>query len=517
MRAAQDSDRSIMSWGRWTQEILARARNLAPLQVDVTIPLSWDLRHTKDRCTYPWLVERGVVDTGVTPYLVVSWPALLNALPHFLAESDVPMLSAVYRARRHIAADDAVLATLLELLGDGLRTAAKAPRSGDPSFAASLGAHASLAAQNPASVRRWAVAVQRALRAIAPDRLQTVEGALVLDPASVVNEFARKHLKPVAAPQKTQIEDSTLNQELLWLLSALPPDGVGAVGNALVVSWEDYYQSYLDLGVKRSLYGRAGATSSDEMRQTLSSALPNRVFMNPLSPHDLIVAAGFDPANGRYTIFSLGRLRALISARRNVAALPPRVRAARVARAARVRLSYEYAGMAVNAIRRKGINYFTTPYEVYGTPKVYNEENYYSLAHLIAAGCPEDFCRWLSGVDRALTQATYDAQRRKATTAQRIEDLRAAASGGVGVFTAAEDEVIATHLDCREHGPLTPADIDAIVSKLPGRTAAGVRRRVRVLIKTRAKLVGWAMFRQSGWWPGGQLAQSIYAEGRKRG
>lgn len=509
-----DSLPTLQGWGSWLKEVVALAKVEAPLEPSPDAPWSWVL--VSDRTAPPvrWLLDRDPTARGKRPLLQISWPAVFD-LASQVSPPRVALVAAV-RAGPYLAQADAVLGHMLLQVADGLRRALPAPQDDDPLFDASLGAHLSLVAQDPASVRNWAGAVRDAFSALAPAAHQTPHSTLlVVDPALVANEYAMRRLKVPPGRRNLRNTDDPRTIELLYLLSSKETEGVKVYKNSLVVEWGAFYDSYKALGCARPLYSDLLLISPESLRQRFEQCRGiSGAFVSAARYDAAIKAVGSDDSAGRRTVLDITTLRRLITLKRDAPSLPKVAKTPSRAYAP-LTVVRTYEGLEIHFLRRGLRLYVTVPFDLSNPAFSVDGNAFCLISDLPTVGADRDFVAWVAYTAGELTEIKYRNEARKTQYAAKMARVRATKAGGYGVFSTAEDTIIITHLDTRPYGVLTSAEVDALASKLVGRTATGVRRRLRTLLVARAKMVGWQYFRQTSWWPGGKLSQSVYASSRR--
>jgi len=132
------------------------------------------------------------------------------------------------------------------------------------------------------------------------------------------------------------------------------------------------------------------------------------------------------------------------------------------------------------------------------------------MAHAGIAGAA-DFVRWVRKAEGLyFTGALADEQ----TTTKYHQRVGRRLSGEIkslGPFSKPEIQMLRQYFARRERGSHGPRVVEDLVALLPGRSARGIQRALRPLLVSQAREMGWAEFKMSGWWPGGKLAQSIFA------
>ena len=509
------SNDALPGWISWFRLVLAEAQESAPLDPSDDALWSWDLRPAPKAPSIPWLVKRDPTRRRVRPYLRISWMAVVKEL--LRPDANRLALVALVRAAPYLAPGDAVLAQQLAQIGKALQTGLAAPQSDDPLFAASLAAHASPIALDPASVRRWAGAARTAFAAVAPEAHQVaLSTSLVVDPFLVANEYARKRIR-VPPGRKTLVKDlDALGTELHCLLGSLPIDGVHYVSGRIVIDWNQLYAAYMAMDFDRPMYMdlavRPEGLHPEIMRQRFERTKAAR-GLYPTADKYARALEDF-PVGGLYTVIDAVAARRRISSKPNSPSLPEQARTTRRAYAPAA-VTREYEGVEIYFIRRKNSFLMTLPHDVAANGIVLDGRPFYSVKEVAGLHLPATFVTWALGVVKTLTPTVYANEVRRVKSAAQTERIRATKGSGSGMFSKAEDAILIDYLDTRAFGPIKAPEVEAIASMLPGRSAAGVRRRLRTLIGARAKLQGWDYFRLTSWWPGGTLAQSIYASCRR--
>ncbi len=509
-----DSLPTLQGWGSWLKEVVALAKVEAPLEPSPDAPWSWVLVNDRSAPPVRWLLDRDPTARRKRPLLQISWPAVFD-LASQVSPPRVALVAAV-RAGPYIAQSDAVLGHMLLQIADGLRRALPAPQDDDPLFAASMAEHASIVAQDPASVRNWAGAVRDAFSAIAPAAHQTPHSTLlVVDPVLVANEYAIRRLKVPPGRRNLRNTDDPRTLELLYLLSSKEPEGVKVYKNSLVVEWGAFYDSYKALGCARPLYSDLLLISPESLRQRFEQCRGiSGAFVSAERYAAAVKAVGADVSAGRRTVLDITTLRRLITLKRDAPSLP-KVAKTPARTYAHLTVVRTYEGLEIHFLRRGSLLYVTVPFDLSNPALSVDGNDFCLLSELSAVGADRDFVSWAKYVAAELTEVKYRNAAKKAQYAARMVRVRATKAGGYGVFSVAEDAIIIEHLDTRPYGVLTSEEVDALASKLAGRTATGVRRRLRTLLVARAKMLGWQHFRQTSWWPGGKLSQSVYASLRR--
>lgn len=509
------SNDALPGWIAWVRLVLADAQESAPLDPSDDALWSWDLRPDPKAPSIPWLTKRDPSRRRVRPYLRISWMAVIKEL--LRPDANRLALVAAVRAAPYLAPGDAVLAHQLAQIGKALTAGLAAPQSDDGLFAASLAAHVSPIAQDPASVRRWAGAARTCFEAVAPPDLQTSHTTnLVLDPRLICNEYARKRVRTPPG-RKTLVKDlDALGTELHCLLGSLPIDGVHYVSGRIVIDWNQLHAAYVAMDFDRPMYMdlavRPEGLTPEIMRRRFETAKAVR-GLYPTADKYARALEGF-PRGGTYTVIDAVAARRRISSKATSPSLPAQAQATRRSYAPAA-VCREYEGVEIYFIRRYNSFLVTLPYDVAAVGLVLDGRPFYSVKEVARLPVPPSFVTWVLDTVKTLTPTVYANEVRKVKYAAQTARVRATKGSGSGMFSKAEDAIVIDYLDTRAFGPIKAPEVEAIASMLPGRTANGVRRRLRTLIHARAKLQGWDYFRQTSWWPGGTLAQSIYASRRR--
>lgn len=120
------------------------------------------------------------------------------------------------------------------------------------------------------------------------------------------------------------------------------------------------------------------------------------------------------------------------------------------------------------------------------------------------------FHQWARYEAVILAGDNYEAEAAKVRRERAVARYHTGLQRRIGPYRE-QDNLIRDHFALRPYGAFTAAELQTLCEKLPGRKPAAVKKRVRLILDRQAKSMGWRRFRESSYWPGGRMAQAIYA------
>lgn len=565
------SAQARMYWQGWFRRTVELAEESATVGV-ADAPLVWYPLPRKGAGQPTWLLKRR--DEQIfDPYrqdhdlqLLINWQQVFRraATPSVDLSLWRHCMEALVGARGYFGQRDAVLDHLLGRLqvALGKHSRAQVLRLGqpagprDPREMALLEEHVLRLTDNYSLMCQWGARMRAGFKRISPASLQPpVPGPRqVLDAvkASKAEYYAGARLPP-PAPEEWP---DPLRQEARWLMACDSwRDGARRAGDALVVNLPSYVllsqllerdtlllraAPYPAADAPREEYAKAGARWGEYLR-----LLSNKAWVTHRDPYEL--AAGLQW--GVAADAPLVALHLTAIARTAEMARPAvRLRRTDAARPGIPVVLRDYQGTPVRVARRRIPRvgdrlYFQPPFAVspdalekLKKPATHQRVklafgphwSVQALSWLAEATVREfgvetplypgalEFAAWAREEEGELSGQGFDAVLAEGKRRHRLEAWEDGIVEGLGSYAPSEDQVIVSYLDSRVRRPLALEEFELLSARLPGRSPESVRRRTRALMVQRARELGWAAFKQTGWWPGKNEARVVYQRSKSR-
>lgn len=110
----------------------------------------------------------------------------------------------------------------------------------------------------------------------------------------------------------------------------------------------------------------------------------------------------------------------------------------------------------------------------------------------------------------------FESVRAKAAHDRAVQAVNAGERRHLGPLKEWERSQIHEALRAREPGPWDDATWAQLAAATPGRTRRALNKFLRTLLHEQVFTVGWAQFRNSGYWPGGDRARELHVAWRLR-
>ena len=514
---------SLTSWYGRLYEIY-RAKEIPEADAHVSRPV-WLERGQRGKVTVrvDWACAAEGVGLVATPSLRRWLIEGLTLLRDYAAASDVPLR--LQLEQLHVRLDRVRLSPLADE---------------DPVYEGVDPEQLTLLLETLAAVPadRW-VGFARTVRRLTPELYphpdQTVSTATCGIPTK---RLAHRHYRstvPSVAPPLPAVMTAAPSPafEARWLLSCNSlGQGVRRAQNRLLVDPKVYVRALAATGRPSLLRGLIGQLDGPEAAAQ-AAALLRDLFPNPPyypTPAEVLEASGlYHPEPESLLVFSARVVERVCGGRR------ASIEFSRVAKEASAYqrppegLMRPYADRELEVRRFHGALYFETPTPL---PLNFLREAGYSLrgqrvvkqgVPLWALGAlekwvrlhPDDeemavFHQWARHEAAALSGDAYEAAAAQARRERAVARYHTGLQRHVGPYRE-QDNLIRDHFALRPYGAFTAAELQALCEKLPGRKPSSVKKRVRLILNRQAKSMGWRRFRESSYWPGGRMAQAIYA------